>query len=77
MTIETISIQKWQEEIQVILPGLNETGITHLGALWEIMREGSHDDKLISKLTAAKPLLETLLGRKPITFSDDLSKFNK
>lgn len=73
--VETIDADAWEGNLAKSLPGLNATGVEHLRALWEIMREGSHDRALMAKLGTAQARLGTILGRKPLTFEEDLSSY--
>ncbi|KAK9918237.1 hypothetical protein WJX75_002451 [Coccomyxa subellipsoidea] len=73
--VETIDADAWEGNLAKSLPGLNATGVEHLRALWEIMREGSHDSDLMAKLGTAQARLGTILGRKPLTFEEDLSSY--
>jgi hypothetical protein len=71
VTFETISLEDWKQAIRSHFP-LDDTTFEHLGALWEIMREGSHDVELMAELRAAQPTLAKILGRKPLTLEDDI-----
>ena len=75
VTFQGISTETWEADIARALPTLNPTGVEHLKALWEIMREGSHNQELMAQLKASQPCLEQIIGKKPRTFEDDLSAF--
>lgn len=72
VTFQPISAETWEEDIARALPTFNPTGMEHLKALWEIMREGSHDQALMARLRASQPRLQQLIGRKPQTFEEEL-----
>ena len=48
-----------------------------LRALWEIMAEGSHNEKLMARLEASQPRLQQIIGQKPRTLEEDLAAFLK
>ena len=75
VTFQAISADTWEEDITRALPNFNQTGKTHLRALWEIMSEGSHNKELMARLAASQPRLQQLIGQKPRTFEDDLAAF--
>ena len=75
VTFQSISAETWEEDIARNLPSFNAAGVEHLKALWEIMREGSHNQELMAKLKASQPRLQQIIGKKPRTFEDDLSAF--
>ena len=75
VTFETISADAWEEGLRKGLPGLNDTGVEHLRALWEIMREGSHDAELMAQLRTAQPRLQEILGKQPLLFQEELAAF--
>lgn len=75
VTFKAISAETWEEDIVKNLPGFNSTGVEHLKALWEIMREGSHNQELMARLKASQPRLQQIIGQEPRTFEDDLSAF--
>ena len=49
----------------------------HLKALWEILRQACKNKALMADLKTAQARLAGILGRKPITFEEDLAKFTK
>ena len=75
VTFQAISAETWEEDIVGALPTINPTGVEHLKALWEITREGNHNQELMAQLKASQPRLEQIIGKKPRTFEDDLSAF--
>ncbi len=75
VTFQPISAETWEEDIVKNLPGFNQTGVEHLKALWEIMREGSHNQELMARLRASQPRLQQLVGKKPQTFEEELPAF--
>jgi len=77
VTVETISIEEWLQDMNRGLPGLNATGLEHLKFLWAMMREHSQDAQLKAKIHDAIPNLEKLLGHKPTTFQEEVPAFVK
>ena len=75
VTFQPISAETWEQDITRNLPGFNPTGVEHLKALWEIMREGSHNRELMARLRASQPRLQLLVGKKPQTFEEELPAF--
>ena len=51
--------------------------VTHLKALWEILRQACRNKALMADLKTAQARLVNILGRKPITFEEDLARFMK
>ena len=77
VAVKTIDASIWEAQVRKKRPNLDDTAIAHLKALWEIMREGCQDVALMARLEAAQARLAGILGRKPITFEEDLARFTK
>ena len=75
VAVKTIDASTWEAQVRRKRPNLDDTAIAHLKALWEIMREGCQDKALMTRLEAAQARLAGILGRKPITFEEDLAEF--
>ena len=74
VTFEGISIEAWKDQMKEIL--LNKpTGAIHLRALWQITKEVSQNQELMSDLAAAQADLGNILGRKPLTFGEEVASY--
>ena len=74
VSFETISIEAWEDQMKGF-GKLNPAGAVHLRALWQIMKEGSHNQGLMSELAAAQANLGDILSRKPLTFGEEVASF--
>ena len=75
VTFQAISAETWEEGMARDAPFINSTAVEHLKALWEITREGNHNQELMAQLKASQPRLQQMIGKEPRTFEDDLSAF--
>ena len=77
VAVKTIDDATWEAQIRQSRPNFNETVVVHLRALWEILRQACRNKALMADLKVAQARLAVILGRKPITFEEDLAKFTK
>lgn len=75
VTFQPISAEMWEEGIARNQPSFNPEVMVHLKALWEIMRESSHNQELMAQLRASQPRLQQIIGKKPQTFEEELPAF--
>ena len=74
VTFESISIETWDNQMKEAA-ALNPRRIVHLRALWQIMKESSHNQGLMSELAAAQANLGNILIASLSPFGEEVASF--